>query len=289
MYLYTICVLLLLLKLHHVGSVTHSHTFTEDTTWYYKQLTTEPSLIVEIQFSVVCIEAPHTFRLNFYTTEDNINLQENCSFQTYGQLHNQHLWFPLRSINNDCLKDKNGLLHCSGKTVIQDFKPRRISFSFGKYCGILDGTSLKGLSFNISVSGQRNKTDCVPLRPKRDLNCLKFYSLGSFPNLLGGTQQDAVFMGGTAVTMFNTFPGDCYKFLVEILCYIFSPKCDSMRRVMIPLCRESCWDFVRGREGEVRKVANDNKTDIKVFLDCDYLPTVGSDIECFYKAVTKDT
>ena len=187
MSLYTICVLLLLLKLHQVTTVMYSHTISEDTTWYYQQLTTEPSLIVEIEFSIVCIHAKHSFKFDLYKTKDHINIEKKCSFQANGQLHNEHLWVPLRSGNfkeNVCLKDKNGLLHCTGKTVIQDFKPRRISFSFGKACEYTDEALLKGLSFNISVSGQRNKTDCVPLYNRNMLNCVKFYPFASFPNLL---------------------------------------------------------------------------------------------------------
>ena len=265
----------------------YSHTITEDTTWYYRQLTTEPSLIVEIQFSVVSIETPHTIRLNFYTTEDNINLQENCSFQNNGQLLNGYLWVPLKSTNNDCLKDKNGLLHCAGKTVIQDFKPRRISFSFGNACKFPTEMSLKGLSFNISVSDQKNKSECVPVQNRRNLkDCGKFYPFASFPNLLGEQLQEAIDTAGSLFSVFKQIPGGCYKFLLEIFCYIFGPKCDATRRVTIPPCKETCWDFLNGCQRKYRKLFTYKKTDITDFLNCDYLPTVGSDIKCFYKAVT---
>ena len=287
MSLHTICVLLLLLKLHHVGSVTHSHTFTEDTMWYYRQLTTEPSLITEIQFSVVCIEARHTFQLNFYTTEDKIKLQKNCSFQNNGQLLNRYMWVPLKPDNEDCLKDKNRLLHCTGKTVIQDFKPRRISFSFGNSCKFQKEMPLKGLSFNISVSGQRNKSVCVPVQNKHNLkDCAKFYPFASFPNLLGEQKQEAIYTAGSIYFSFKKIPGGCYKFLLEIFCHIFGPKCDVNRRVTIPPCRETCWDFLNVCERKFRKIFNYKKTAITDFLNCNYLPTVGSDIKCFYKAVT---
>ena len=193
MSLHIICVLLLL-GADHVDLIILSHTISEDTTWYYKQLTTEPSLITEIQFSIVSIDAPHTLRFNLYTTKDHINIEKKCSFQAYGQLFNEHLWVPLRPTNNVCLKDKNGLLHCEGKTVIQDFKPRRISFSFENPCEFPHANSLKGLSFNISVSSQRNKSECVPVQNRRNLkDCAKFYSFASFPNLLGGQEQEAIY------------------------------------------------------------------------------------------------
>ena len=285
MYLYTVCVLLLL-GAHHVDLIIFSHTISEDTTWYYRQLTTEPSLITETQFSVVCIDAPHTFRLNFYTSEEKSNLQKNCSFQVNGQLLNGHLWIPLRSTNNDCLKGKNGLLHCTGKTVIQDFKPRTIYFSFGESCENPDRRSLKGLSFNITVSGQRNKSECVSVQNKSNLKqCTEFYHFASFPNLLGEQQQEAIDTAGSLYLLgFKQMPGDCYKFQLEMLCYIFGPKCDVTRRVTIPPCRENCWDFVNGCLGIVQKITHNS--DLKTFLNCDYLPTVGSDIKCFYKSVT---
>ena len=287
MSLYTICVLLLLLKLHQVTTVMYSHTISEDTTWYYQQLTTEPSLIVEIEFSIVCIHAKHSFKYDLYKTKDHINIEKKCSFQANGQLHNEHLWVPLRSGNfkeNVCLKDKNGLLHCTGKTVIQDFKPRRISFSFGKACEYTDEALLKGLSFNISVSGQRNKTDCVPLYNRNMLNCVKFYPFASFPNLFGSQQQEALDMAEEMVLVSNQGPVGCYKFLLEMSCYLFIPKCDVTRRVTIPPCRETCWDFINGCLGVAQKLFKDNA--LKTFLNCNYLPAVGSDIKCFYKAVT---
>ena len=238
-------------------------------------------------FSIVCIDAPHTIRLNFYTTEDKIKLQKNCSFQNNGQLLNRHMWVPLKPDNEDCLKDKNGLLHCVGKTVIQDFKPRKISFSFGNSCKFPDANSLKGLSFNISVSDQRNKSECVPLQIRPNLkDCAKFYPFVSFPNLLGGQEQEAIYTAGSLYLPFKKIPGGCYKFLLEIFCYIFGPKCDVTRRVTIPLCRETCWDFLNGCERKFRKLLNYKKIDITDSLNCNYLPTVGSDIKCFYKAVT---
>ena len=180
---------------------------------------------------------------------------------------------------------KNGLLHCMGKTVIQDFKPRTISFSFGESCENPDGKSLKGLSFNITVSHQRNKSECVPVQNEPTFkHCTEFYLFASFPNLLGGQEQEAIYTAGSLYLLFIKMPGDCYKFQLEMLCYIFGPKCDVTRRVTIPPCRENCWDFVNGCIGIAQKV--EHNSDLKTFLNCNYLPTVGSDIKCFYKAVT---
>ena len=280
---------MLLIGMQQVSAVTYSRTFTEDTTWYYQQLTTRPTLIVEIEFSIVCLQGPRSLRFNLYTTEDNINLKKNCSLRNYGQLNNGQFWtrlWPLSYIKYVCLKDKNGLLHCTGKTVIQDFKPRTVSFSIGNGCDHPGEISLKGLSFNISVSGQRNKTDCVPLHPRNQLGCVKFYPFASFPNLFGDQQQEALNSAGTIINVVNQYSGGCYKFILELTCYMCIPKCDVTRNVTTPLCRETCWDFLHGCEAVFRKFYQDYTSDIKKLMNCDYLPRIGGDINCFYKAVT---
>ena len=143
---------------------------------------------------------------------------------------------------------------------------------------------LMGVSFNISVSGQRNKTDCIPLQNRPQLNCVKFYPYASFPNLWGQEDEEGRHIGEALKMGIEKPPGSCYKFQLEMTCYVFVPKCDVTRRVTIPPCRENCWDFVHGCLAAVKKFLS--KSYLKTFLNCDYLPTVGSDVKCFYKAVT---
>ena len=282
-----ITVMLLLLNYQDVASVIHSGTIKEDTKFFYKQLTTIPSLITQVEFSIVC--SYNGLRFNIYTTEDNINLQTNCSLDHNGQVLNQNLGAPVRPgtyKNYTCLEQENGLLHFTGTTIIQDFKPRIIGFSIGYNCYDPDPTSLKGLSFNISVSGQRNKTNCIPLPNRPQLNCVKFYPFASFPNLFGHKQEEAR-PGAEALKMDTTLlPGGCYKFVLEIVCYMFIPRCDVTRKVTIPLCKETCWDFLNGCKAVFQMFIEDY--DVKKFLNCNYLPEAESDIECFNRAVTCD-
>ena len=275
-----IAVMLVILNIKYVATIRYSHTITEDKAFYYKQLTTFPSLIMEVEFSILCID--NSLKLNMYATRDNINLRRNCSVQHYGQLFNEDLWFPLRSGSYRhyvCLKKDNGLLHCTGKTVIQDFKVRNLSFSIGYYCDH-PKASIKGLSFNISVSGQRNKSNCVPLNTT---SCSKFYSFASFLNLLGFKLQEAWYNGGTLWKIVPVFRG-CYKFLREMICHLYIPKCDVMRSLTIPPCRENCWDFQKGCLGILKKMVNYTGTH-KTWLNCNYLPKKGSSDQCFYRAV----
>ena len=288
MSLYTFCVLRLL-NIHRVAAVTYSHTITEDTRWYYKRLTTYPSLIVDIEFSVVFLDILGTFRFDLYTTDDHINIQKHCPVQHYEQLYNQDLSAPLRLggyRNYSCLKSQDEYRYCKGKTVIQDFKARNIGFSLGYGCDYSNAASLKGVTFNISVSGQMNKTDCVPLHNRPHLDCVQFYPFASFPNLLGSKQEEARHVGEAFKLGTKKIPGGCYKFQLEMMCYVFVPRCDVTRRVIIPPCRETCWDFVNGCLEAVKEFTQNSN--IKTFLNCDYLPTVGSDIKCFSKAVTCD-
>ena len=279
--------MLLLLKLHQVAAVMYSHTITEDTKWYYKQLTTNPSLIMDIEFSIVFLDTLGTFRFNLYTTEDHINIQKQCPFQHYEQLYNEDLSAPLwlgSYRNYSCSKRRDGFRYCKGKTVMQDFKPRNLGISLGYGCHHSDARSFKGVSFNISASGQRNKTDCIPLQNRPQLNCVKFYPYASFPNLWGQEDEEGCHVGEALKLGIEKPPGSCYKFQLEMTCYVFVPKCDITRRVTIPPCRENCWDFVHGCLAAVKMFLS--KSGLKTFLNCDYLPAVASDINCFYKSVT---
>ena len=241
---------------------------------------------MEIEFSIVFIDPPERFSFNLYTTESNINIEKHCAVQHYGQLNNEDLYAPLRlgSFRNYLCNDSFGVRYCKGKTVMQDFKSRNIGFSLGYGCDHSNAASLKGVSFNISVSGQMNKTDCVSLHHRPHLDCVKFYPFASFPNLLGHKEEEARHVGEAFKLVIKE--NLCYKFHLEMLCYVFLPRCDVTRRVTIPPCRETCWDFENCCLEAVKEFYN--KYDIKTFLNCNYLPTVGSDIKCFSKAVTCD-
>ena len=281
-----IAFILVISNIQHFITTSYSHIITEDTTFYYKQLTTDPSLIMEVEFSILCID--YGLRFNMYTTKDHANLQRNYFCQNYKHLYNQPLWVPLRSGNHGhyiCLEEKNGLLLCTWKTTIQDFKARNLGFSFGYECDNPDRASLEGLSFNISVSGQRNKSECIPIYKTTGHDCSEFYSFVSFPNLFGYSQEQAVEIGVALFQAISLFPGGCYKFLKEMFCYILIPKCDSIRNVTVPPCRENCWDFDKGCFGIIKKILNYTGTKTS-FLNCNYLPKKGLDDKCFYKAVT---
>ena len=275
-------VTLVVLNIKCVSTIRYSHTITEDAIFYYQQLTTIPSLVMEVEFSIFCIH--HGLEFHLPMTED-IKFHRNCTAEHFKQLKNDDLSAPLRPgkyRNYLCLELENGLLNCTRKTVIQDFRVRNLGFYIQSKCIIPKIMSLKGLSFNISVSGQKNKSECVPLHETPTLDCFKYYSSTSFPNLFGQHYGEAADFSLAFLLIVSQFSDGCYKFLKELLCYLYIPKCDATRGVTVPPCRENCWDFEKGCLGIVLKAYPNTK----IFLNCNYLPEKDSDITCYYRVVT---
>ena len=145
-------------------------------------------------------------------------------------------------------------------------------------------------------------------------NCLSFYSTTTFPNLIG--LQDILSVGhGIAKTdqilkvysSATSVKFDCYQHFEELLCYFFVPKCDSTSNQMIPACKESCQDVMKGcleyfsllipllsiiDRAEFTKQISDIDLDNlllnynNIVANCDYLPSRHGSIQCFYKPVT---
>ena len=122
-------------------------------------------------------------QIDFYTTKDDINLRTNCSNNNYGQLGNQDLHSPLREGDkghSTCKLDDvdPDMLFCDGRFTMQDYKPRHYGFSLGYDCTFLDRSSLRGLSFNVTISDQTNKTTCskIPASYGGFLNCERLYT-----------------------------------------------------------------------------------------------------------------
>ena len=94
-----------------------------------------------------------------------------------------------RSKTLKCATDNaTNMIHCKGNITVQDFIPRKFSFSLGFKCNLIGtNVSLKGLVYNISVHRQTNKTNCVSLSLGLTDKCYPcFYSIHSaMSNLLG--------------------------------------------------------------------------------------------------------
>ena len=245
--------------------------------------------------------------IGIYTTTDHINIKRQCTHVPYVQLANGNLHRPIRLDESDirppkCLKEALDTIHCTGNITVQDFKPRKFSFTFEFYCDrITSKSSLKGLVYNISIHEETNETSCIFLPPKVRGTCSQFYLHSLLPNLIGAEDVLTVLRHWKMFkALVAIFEGICYQHFLEVGCYIVVPKCDPVSRQVIHPCKEMCYDLRKAcskitlnRSIVSRKmphVMSEENTLIldltSVFINCDYLPSLGGDIPCFYKPVT---
>ena len=202
------------------------------------------------------------------------------------------------------------MVQCEGEATVLDYKPRHYSFSFGYHCQELVRPSLRGLSFNFTITGQSNKTTCTKIPSGDDgfFNYHQLYTSTSLPNMIGISNKDIRnnFMVKNAISLIAGFALStngrlCHKYAREILCHILYPRCESIQERVIHLCKEACDDFLAAcweqfkssirkldfpgtlfRRGLRRRVHSSKLYEI----NCDYLPSINGSIPCFYKFVT---
>ena len=304
------------------NSLTISDVITEDTSFYYRRFQTFPSQLATLEYSVMfnitrinhqCGIASCTVILDIYTTEHDKNFFMNCSLDPFGQLRNENLRTPLYLRHQPyrftiCKLDEldPDVLHCEGKTSIQDYKPRHYGFSFSYKCSASVKPSLVGLWYNFTISAQSNKTQCVPFSyslPGNIRQCFDFYNHISLPNMIGNpdvksAQESMSVLEGFYPLLSDTLSqlptGDCYKYIQEFFCRLFIPECDPVENQVIHICKETCSEFVHAciKQWEpiiyskVEKLKKMGHLNISHALDCNYLPSVSDPIPCHYKPVT---
>ena len=96
----------------------------------------------------------------------------------------------------------------------------------------------------------------------------------------------------------------CYKYLEEILCYTFHPKCET-NEFIVP-CRESCFELIEGCYEDVLFLLRnitvtqvdvkdlginmmEHSNNMRQVIGCDYLPLANDSVPCQYKPVTCGT
>ena len=274
---------------------TFSDIIMENKTFYYQHLSTYPSKVVTVEYTV---QYPKTFAhcghliLDIYTKQKNLNRKTQCSNQKHGQLKNQNLRVPLVSPHVTCRQGQvqiqgqgqilsqgqAEIVSCSGETKIQGYIPRNFWFSIGFDCKWKRKVSLNGIRFNIS-SEQTNSTKCVQIseaEKQMDVNCSKFYSATTFPNFVGDQTLDKAVK--SAKHFINKFKAktSLYKYFHEFLCFTFFPKCNLTQNHLVLPCKEFCKDF---RKAFVW-ISTVNQ------MDCDYFPSLNGTNPCFYERVT---
>ena len=233
----------------------------------------------------------------------------NCSFHDPkpAQVWNENFHIPLRSDDYKYItcQSENNIRSCHGKMTIQDFEPRNVGFSLGTNCLEIHNSSfnLKGLTYNITFLDMSNSSQCLPLTSHSQKDCSKFYPYATVPNLVGHQKKSKAWRDHINTHRIITFANlynikmPCYQHLHELLCYIFTPKCDPDTTRMVPPCRESCLDFLNGCvihalrvSPELRSIMTDfveelPSSDIYNSINCNYLPPVNGSTPCFYKPV----
>ena len=101
--------------------------------------------------------------LGIYTTQDQVNLEKNCTYKDYGQVGKTAMHQDLGSWHTHCERRENNTLHCAGNITVQDFIRRKFSISFGFHChGVTSTSRLKGLTYNISIYPQTEGVTYFP-------------------------------------------------------------------------------------------------------------------------------
>ena len=305
-------------------NLTISDKIATDTEFYFREFHVHASKMATIEYSIKlnktnigihCVEYDKCeVTLDIYTTKDDQNLKKNCSVNTFGQVFNENLVTPMRSRSKPyrfttCKLDDvdSDMLHCKGTATIQDYVPRNYGFSFGYDCMYSDRPSLRGLSFNFTISEQTNETSCINTPNWNDgfLNCHQLYTYTSLPNMIGFPNTALIKQRGEA-SVFSSIAGLtlasngrlCHKYARELLCLILYPKCEVNQQVIHP-CKESCYEFIEvcaemffseirkltfAASYYSRKLAMDKLLENKLF-HCAYLPSHNGPIPCFYKPV----
>ena len=165
----------------------------DDITFFHKTFPVPPSIRAIIEVDVYHHESMRrTYPiLGIYTTDYHINLRKQCTDTMYGQLGNKYLHSGITTYTGDsgclkCKEDSTNILHCTGNITIQDFIPRKFSFSFGFFCDSIKAlSSLKGLVYNISIEDQGNETKCFQF--PRNHSCYRYIQHQVYPSLMGPT------------------------------------------------------------------------------------------------------
>ena len=165
---YFLLVAFVQLKLSHSHKTSVSGEVSNNVPFLHKTFPVPPSkrAIIDVNVSYpissVRMQGNYPF-LRIYTTKEHVNIEKQCVQNLYGQLLNRDLHPALSTEQNhpgklsrylSCVSDTIRI-HCKGKIVIQDFKPRKYSFSFGFLCNkIHQHDSLIGLLYKYLWTNQ---------------------------------------------------------------------------------------------------------------------------------------
>ena len=165
--------------------------------------------------------------LGIYTTRDHINIKKRCIYTRYGQLLNRDM-HPALTINKHHSRPLTCdpflfayHLYCVGSIVVQDYIPRKFSFSFGCHCDHIG--SLKGLDYYIRINVS-NQTNCQEISHPLPL---PFYRSRVPPHLLGYVMQKKFPFFKTTKICYFLLPTRKEKFILFLhteMCFMVRPN-----------------------------------------------------------------
>ncbi len=256
-------------------------------TLFYKELSTQPSLIATVRYKITTAKNNPLFDL--YTEDSHESLDQLCSYRNFGQMSNAKIHLNLTLNQKGCQSSfaVPELLECSGEVKILDYTPRIFSFSFGFSCHTPNALQLQNVSFEIEII-QQNITECIPFPPE-ERSCSLLFHRTLFPNLLGDESFAELYSGlRAAAAVLPPSSQDerqtdplCYKYFGEAICLALYPNCDTKTGTILPICRETCTDGLNACSHLSVLESNFSK-----LFNCNYLPSVFGNIPCFNKNVT---
>ena len=164
----------------------------------YRKLPVAPSIRAIVEFSVSYLKSSmrHKYPLmGIYTEYPELNIEKSCSYQHYGQLHNEDL-HPILRVGHyrTTSRELSGAdtVNCRGRVTVQDYIPRNFHLTFGFRCNWPHIYSLKGLWYNISFTRQTNKNGKYTEKFHTKV-CGRLYQQTSLPNLIADESLDQIF------------------------------------------------------------------------------------------------
>ena len=272
-------ILIILYLIREVIPASITGTIEDDISFYYQELPVQPSMLATVVFSISYPSSNEYVDFQLYTTSNHVNIHKRCSFQRFSQVRNIHLYDNLS--RTEC-GDINGTSYCRKIRMIQDYVPRKLSFSLGFDCDEASEKSLKSTKCTVDVSVQKNETVCLAM-PDTYSNSSKFHSLVSYPNLLGHSRDDAFVELKDIYRRLREIqlPFNCYTHLEELFCSIFFPRCDPELQSSIAPCREMYGELENG----CFSVSFLYEILTATPINTEYLPLRDGNIPCFYKPV----
>ncbi len=255
---------LVLINRGYSSKVFLSRKITNNITWLMSELNTKPVTRYNYDFTVEFPTENCCPLFSVYSTHRDYAKLECFGDRATGEIvwlkNYMHKLDPKANTGNrdydgsvaSCT-EKRDIIQCDGKFRLQDFEPKKRDFIFGFLCKDLHSKnlSLRGLTYNITVSDETNVVTCEAVDHSR---CSKHSNFATFPNVFGDYSQiRASFTFDTLMGMVEKSDDTlCYKYIEKAICTTTFPPClnvsvsstgERTTQTVYSICRETCEEF----------------------------------------------